>query len=540
LLREQYDSSLLLLLGITGLVLLIACANLANLMLARAAAREREIAVRLALGASRWRLVRQLLSESGLLALVGALAGLLIAVVVSRAIIWFLSTKDNAPQLDLSIDWRVLTFMALVAAATCIIFGLIPALRSSNTEPGAAIKAGGRGMTAGRERFSFQRMLVVAQISISLVLLVGAVLFVRSFRNLVTFDPGFREDHIVVAGMGFYKMHLPTERLKPFQRQLLDEVRAIPGIAGAASTTNIPLWGGSWTLGTQVGSRRSSSKFTWVSPDYFRTLDIPIIAGRDFNLQDTDKSQPVIAVNETFVRTQLGGASPIGTIVRTIAEPGYPETAWRIVAVVKDTRYANLRDDIPPSSYAPASQYPIAGPWTSMMIRSSIPSAAAIAAIKQNLERMHPQLNPSFFEVYQQSIRDGLLRERLMAAVSGFFGALAAILATVGLYGVISYIVARRKNEIGIRMALGAGRGQVVGMILRESGWVLAVGLVVGSALSLLATRSAATLLFGLKANDPSTLLAAAALLAGICVLASYIPARRASKLNPMTTLREE
>lgn len=543
-LRQDYDSSLWLLLGITGLVLLIACANLANLMLARASSRERELAVRLALGASRWRLARQLLSESLLLAFAGALLGGVVASLVSRAIVWFLSTENDGPRLDLTADWRVLGFMAGVAALTCLLFGLLPALRASGAQPGAAMKAGGRGMTAGRDRFSFQRLLVATQIAVSLVLVVGALLFVRSFRNLLTFDPGFREDGIAVMGMGFYKMHLPEGSFKPFQRQLLDEVKAIPGIENAASTTNIPLWGSSWTLGARVagpgGVHEGSSKFTWISPEYFATMGIPLLSGRDLNLQDTDKSTPVLVVNEAFVRTFLSGANPLGAVVRTVAEPGYPATACTIVGVVKNTRYTGLRDEVPPISFAPASQYPINGPWLSMMIRSSLPAAEAVSAVKRNIGRMHPQIIMPFAADYRKSIRDGLVRERMMAALSGFFGGLAAILATIGLYGVISYIVARRKGEIGIRMALGASRGQVMGFILGEAGLVLLGGLAIGAALSLALSRSAATLLFGLKANDPGTLIASVLALGVVSLLASYLPARRASRLDPMTTLREE
>ena len=356
-LREEYDRSLWLLLGITGLVLLIACANLANLMLARASAREREIAVRLALGASPGRLVRQLLAESLLLAAAGAALGVFLASELSAAMVWALATGGDALHLDLRVDWRVLGFTAAVAAATCAVFGLAPALRSSRAEPGAAMKTGGRGLTAGRERFSFQRLLVVSQIAVSLVLLVGALLFVRSLRNLVTFDPGFREKDILIAYVSFYRLHVPEARRELFQRDLLERVRAIPLVESAATTTNVPLSGSSWTLGvrrtTARGEQTGSSKFTWVSPGYLRTMDVALLAGRDFDGRDTATARRVAVVNQTFVRRFLGGANPIGAVLRTVAEPNYPEAEYEIVGVVQDTKYAGLREPRRPSPSPP-------------------------------------------------------------------------------------------------------------------------------------------------------------------------------------------
>ncbi len=543
-LREAYNTSLWLLLAITGFVLLIACTNLTNLLLAKASARERELAVRLALGASRWRLLRQLFAESLLLAASGALAGAFVARFVSRAILWFFSQGDNGPQLDLSFDWRVLAFLSTLAALTCVVFGLFPALRASGAQPGLAIKSGGRGMTSGRDRFSFQRAMVVAQIAVCLVLVTGALLFVRSFRNILTFDPGFQEERISVARLNFSKMHLPQERWKASHQQLLDEIRAIPDIEDAASTTNVPLSGGSWTLGARVtgphGTHEDPSKFTWISPHYFSTLRIPVLAGRDFGIEDTDKSQPVAIVNETFVRKFLGGGNPLGAVVRTIAEPGYPATVYTVVGEVKDTQYAGLRDDVPPVAFAPDSQFPEPAQGMMVMIRSSTPPEAAIHTVKEVLRQSHPQLQIPDSAVYQRSIRDGLVRERMMAALSGFFGGLAVILATIGLYGVISYIVTRRKGEIGVRLALGSSRGQVAGLILRESALVLLAGVAIGSVLAFALTRTASTLLFGLKADDPSTLIAAVSVMAVISLAASYIPAHRASQVDPMATLREE
>ena len=358
LLRDEYDSSLWLLLAITGLVLLIACANLANLMLARASTREREVAVRMALGASRLRLFRQSIAESGLLAVVGTALGIGLSQLLSRILIWSLSTGNNSINLSTETDWRVLLFAASVAASTCIVFGVAPALRSFRAEPVTAMKSGGRGMTGSRERFSIQRLMVVIQISVSLVLLVGALLFVRSFRNLMTLDPGMRESGITFAFIGFGESKVPPERYEEFKSELLDEVRSVPGVIESATTTTVPLLGGSWTHNIRIGSSEGASKFAWVSPDYFKTMGIPLQTGRGFNPNDTATSPRVAVVNQAFIKQFLGGANPIGLTLRTSPEPQYPSAVYEIVGVVPDTKYACLACGIPPQTFAPASQAP--------------------------------------------------------------------------------------------------------------------------------------------------------------------------------------
>jgi predicted permease len=536
---RDYDHSLFLLLGIAALVLLIACTNLANLMLARASVRQREMAVRLALGASRARLMRQLLTESLLLAATGAAMGIALAQSLSRLLVWSFSTEGAEANLQMVTDWRVLLFAAGVAAFTCVIFGIAPALRATRAEPISAMKAGGRGTTGGRGRFSMQRLLVVTQVSVSLVLLVGALLFVRSFRNLMTFNPGMRESGITDAFLGFWQSNLPKERWADFQRELLEEVRSVPGVLNAATTTNTPLLGGSWQHGVHVGSQEGNSKFTWVSPDYFETMGIPVISGRGFTQNDTASSPRVALVNETFVRRYLSGANPIGQTLRTSSEPDYPATVYEIVGVIPDTKYDDLRSETPPMTFAPASQFPGQGPWTVVMIHSNLSSAAVAAAAKRVIAEKHPDLVTQFAD-FQKEIRDGLVEERMMATLSGFFGLLAVLLAVVGLYGVISYIVAMRRNEIGIRMALGASRGDVVGIIVRQTLVVLALGVGVGVVLALVAVRSASSLLFGLRPNDPLTFAGASALLVTIALIASFLPARRASRVDPMVALRYE
>ena len=536
--RTEYDLSLTLLMGITGLVLLIACANLTNLMLARASTREREIAVRLALGASRGRLLRQLLAESVLLAAIGGTLGICLAQFLSRVLVWSFSTEGTQVYLPIGTDWRVLLFAATVAVLTCAFFGLAPALRANSTEPVMAMKTGGRGATCGGERFSLQRLMVVTQIAVSLVLLVGAFSFVRSFRNLVMFDPGMRERGITIAFVGFEPSHITPDRYADFKRQLLEEVRSLPGILAAATTTNVPLLGGSWTHTIHCGSAVGDSKFTWVSPGYFQTMGIPLVMGRDFDQNDTGTSPRVAVVNQMFIR-RFWGVNPMGKTLRTSPEPGYPSTVYRVIGVIPDTKYNSLRGETPPMVFAPASQFPAQVPWTAIMIYSGAPSAMVMAAVRRRIAEKHPEIIVDFGD-FQASIRDGLVLDRLLAMLSGFFGCLAALLAMVGLYGVISYVVARRRNEIGIRMALGAQRGRVLGMVMHEAGRLLALGILIGTALSLIAGRWAGALLFGLKPYDPLTLIAAGALLAATAVVASFLPAHRASKVDPMVALRYE
>ncbi len=536
---RDYDRSLFLLLGIAGLVLLIACTNLANLLLARASGRQREMALRLALGASRGRLLRQLFTESFLLAATGAVLGVALAQFLSRLLVWSFSTEGAGVTLQTVTDWRVILFAAGIAAFTCVIFGIAPALRATRTEPISAMKAGGRGTTGGRERFSLQRLLVVAQVSVSLVLLVGALLFVRSFRNLMTFDPGMRESGITEGFLGFWQSNVPKERWADFQRELLEEVRSVPGVLNAATTTNAPLLGGSWEHGIRTGAQEGNSKFTWVSPEYFETMGIPIIQGRSLTQEDTALSPRVALVNETFVRRYLSGANPIGQTLRTSPEPDYPATVYEIVGIIPDTKYNDLRGQTPPMTFAPAAQMPNQGPWTNIMIHSDLAPAAVAAAAKRVIAEKHPDVVTSFAD-FQKEIRDGLVEERLMATLSGFFGFLGVLLAVVGLYGVISYIVAMRRNEIGIRMALGASRAEVVGIILRQTLVVLALGLGVGVGLALVAVRNAASVLFGLQPNDPLTFASASGLLLIIALIATFLPARRASRVDPMVALRYE
>jgi predicted permease len=315
----------------------------------------------------------------------------------------------------------------------------------------------------------------------------------------------------------------------------------MPGVTNAATTTMVPLTGGSWGHGIDVGPKEGNSHFTWVSPTYFQTMGIPILSGRGFNDNDTQSSPRIAIVNQTFVRNYLDGQNPIGKTVRTKAEPRYPSTLFEIVGVIPDTKYNDLRGDPEPMAFVPALQFPIEadGPGLGMVISSTLPSAVISENIKRALASSHPEIRTRFFEL-QQQIRNNLLRERLLAILSGFFGILAAVLVMVGLYGVVSYLVTRRRNELGIRIALGSTRRQIISLVMRDAGRMLAIGTVVGAFVSLLTTRGAGSILFGLKSWDPASLGFAVALLAIVAVIASFLPAFRAARLNPVEALRRE
>lgn len=540
-LRDTYDSSLWILLAITGLVLLIACANLANLMLARANARQREVAVRMALGATRTRLLLQLLIESSLLAVMGALLGIALAQFFSRLLIRALTTGNDSITLTVHTDWRVLLFATAVAILTCAVFGTLPAFRASKADPIDALKSGDGHATGRRDRFSIQRVMVTTQVAVSMVLLVTALLFMRSFRNLMTVDPGMREEGISVGFFNVLHSKIDPAHVEDFKRQLLNDVRSIPGVTNAAITTMVPLNGGSWGHGVTVGPKEGNSHFTWVSPTYFQTMGIPVLSGRNFNDNDTQSSPRVAIVNQTFVRNFLDGQNPIGKTVRTAAEPRYPSTLFEIVGIIPDTKYNDLRGDPEPMAFVPVMQFPIEadGPGLAMVISSTLPSAIVSENIKRTIASSRPEIRTHFFEL-QSAVRKNLLRERLLAILSAFFGALAILLVMVGLYGVVSYLVSRRRNELGIRIALGSTRQQIISLVMRDAGRMLAIGIAVGAFVSLLATRGAGSILFGLRSWDLTSLSFSVALLAIVATVASFLPAFRAARLDPVEALRRE
>jgi len=541
-LRSDSETSLWLLLGISGLVLLIACANLANLMLARASARERQITIRRALGATRWRMVRELLSESLLLAAAGSICGLFLAFAISRMLVAFISTQQNPIFLDLGIDWRVLAFTTALAVLTTISFGLAPALRATRAEPATLLQSGSRGSTGGRERFSLRRILIVSQVGLSVVLLMGALLFVRSLRNLTTLNVGFQQTGILVTSVDFDRLHLPEERYTEYKRDLVKQVQAIPGVEFAAHAMLVPFGGSSWNDDVINEGSDQDAGVAWINYlglGYFKTVGTPLLAGRDFDDRDTGTSVKVAIVNQAFVRKILKGADPLGKRFRIHEPPGKLRPLYDIVGVTGDNKFQNMHEEFLPFMYFPATQQEKPSPDDMILIRSSLPLTGLMASLKQTIADVNPSIDLEFL-VFKTRIQNSLIQDELMATLSGFFGFLAALLAAIGLYGVMSYMVIQRTKEIGIRMAIGAERFDVLRMILREATVLTVIGLVFGIGLALGAAQAAKSLLFGLKPRDPLTLVMAVATLSAVAALASFLPAYRASKLDPLTALRYE
>jgi predicted permease len=538
---RQYDTSLWLLLGATALLLLITCANLANLLLARATAREREIAVRLALGASRARLVRQLLAESLLVAVLGTAAGALVAGWLSRFIVGMLSTGNAQVFLDFRIDWRIFALMGGLAILTALVFGLAPALRATQTAPADAMKTGGRSSTDSRERFGLRRSLVVVQVALSLVLVVGALLFARTLRNLSTVDVGFQPDGLVAVYYDLQRAAIPATGRLAFDEEILDRLRALPAVKAAAQISIVPLSGNLWNERIIVDgvTQQAPVDFNRVSPGYFRTMGIEVLRGRDFSARDTKSSPLVALVTPLFARTYFGGGDPIGRQFQIELPPGQPNPVYQVVGIVADVKNRTLRTELAPIVYLPSSQDPEPDLYPAFIVRTDGSLSATTSQVTQATAAIDPSIVIQY-DTVEEDMRNLLLPERLMATLSIFFGLLAALLATIGLYGVLSYMVARRRNEIGIRMALGADVRAVVGLILREAGVLVIVGLVIGSVLAAVSGRAASALLFGLSASDPLTMALAAALLVTVAALASWIPAIRAARVDPNVALREE
>jgi predicted permease len=422
---------------------------------------------------------------------------------------------------------------------TCVLFGLAPALRATGIAPSQVMNASGRGLTWSRERFGFRRALVVSQIALSLVLVAGALLFVRSLRNLLTLDPGFSQSGILIVNVDFSKFNVPKDQREDYKRQTLERATAVPGVDSGALAEIVPVSGNGWNQSIMLdGEQKGLSVLNRVSPGYFRTIGTPLIAGRDFSQQDTATSPKVAIVNEAFAKKYLG-VNAIGKTFKMDHGVGDPDPTYEVVGVTKNAKYSDMREDFQPGGFFPEAQDPRPDQFTQIMIRSDVPFETLRDSIKRNLAELNPAIAIDF-HVFKTQIRDGLLRERLMATLSGFFGLLAGVLAIIGLYGVISYMVARRTSEIGVRMALGATPQNVLNMILGEAGVLLAIGLATGTIITAAATRTAKAMLYGLKPYDPATLAMAVIGLALVAVAASYIPAHRAARLQPMIALREE
>jgi putative ABC transport system permease protein len=542
--RKEYREALTVLMAIVGVVLLIACANLANLLLARGVARHREIAIRIALGSGRGRLLRQLLTESLVLSLTGAVLGILFAQWGARLLVGLLSSGWNKAFLDLSIDSRVLAFTTGVAILTGLLFGLAPAWRGTRVNPQSAMKANARGMIEGG-KLGLGKALVVVQVALSLILVIGAGLMLGTLFRLETLDPGFEREHVLLVGVDLRNGHYPPTRLGAVFEEMLEHLRALPGVRSASASAATPIDNSLEAHDLQVEGYTSKGKEdteaydNLVSDRFFETLGTDLVAGRDFSVHDTPESPRVSIVNQTLARKFFAGQDPIGRRYRT-GSGEKPGNLVEIIGVVKDAKYVEIREHIHATDYYAVSQNANPGESITFELRVAAGTpTAVIPAVKSSIAEINRDISLEFKTLALQ-VDESLARERLLATLSGFFGGLALVLAMIGLYGVMSYNVTRRQNEIGIRMALGAEPGRVLRMVMGEVAVLIGIGLTVGLGAAMATTRFVASFLYGLTPNDPLTLSLAVALLAGVASLAGYLQARRASRLEPLTALREE
>ena len=541
--RREIENPLWILLASTGLVLVIACANLANLLLARASAREREVALRQAVGASRKRLVAQLMSESSLLAGCGAVLGALVAYLLSRTMVLFLRQGEEQLAMTLSIDWRVLGFTAALAFGTCLLFGLTPAVRATNAPPADAMR-GGRGTASAAESHGLRRTLVVAQVALSLVLLVGALLFGQSLRNILSAETGMVSDSVLIATINARLPEIEPERRLTVFRRLEERISALPDVESCAAALYTPFSGSGWNQSVHADDDPSSTGgqdawFNRVGPGYFQTLRTPLLAGRDIDPADDGTSPQGAVVNQKFAKDLFGDANPIGRTFRYEARAGISDPTFQIVGLVADTKYYELREDPLPFVYLPFARDEADRAELSFIVRARGSLAGAMAGVRQRMEEINGGLLVDF-DILELEMSRSVVRERLMANLSGGFGLLAALLSTLGLYGVMSYMVARRRNEIGVRMALGAERRDIRSLVFGEAGRLLTIGLALGLAGSFALSRFAESLLFGLEPNDGMTLALGCALLAATAFGAALMPVRRAASLDPAVVLRDE
>lgn len=544
-LRARYDVPLWLLLGVAGVVLLIACANLANLLLARMSAREREMAVRLALGASRARLTQQVLVESLLLAGAGAIAGAWLAPSFSRGIISLITSEANPLFVDLSPDWRVIGFLAGVTVMTTLLFGLAPALKAARVPPGSVIKGAGRGLI-GRASLRGRHLLVGTQVALSLVLLVVGLLFARSLYNLLTEDAGFEPSGILEADVDMRPLRLNGAARATLRDDILRRLRETPGVAGVATVTSVPFVGNWWRNvyfpAEGGGHSRVMTRFNRVSGGYFATVSTPLVAGRDFDPAiDTPTALRVAIVNQAFVEKHLHGATALGVEFRPEgAKDGEPGALiFRIIGVVGNTKHGGLREDFDPFVYVAESQMAEAGAYFNFFLRSRRSAASLMPAVRAAMPQINAGMAFHFHDVGQVT-RETIAQDRLMALLCGAFAVLGAVLATIGVYGVMAYTLARRRAEIGVRLALGASRPAIVRMVIRQTVLVVTAGVIAGTLIALAGSRVAASLLYELEPADPVTYLAAGLSLLAVALTAAYIPAYRVSRTNPTIALRQD
>lgn len=538
--------SLFILLGAVGFVLLIACANVANLMLARIGGRQREIAVRTALGASRLRIVRQLLTESFMIAVAGGAAGLLLAV---WAVSWLVSLgPETIPRLhEISVDTRVATFTLLVSAATGLLFGLAPALQISKPAFTDALKESGR-TTAGLRKSRLRSALVVSEVALSLVLLVGAGLLIRSFAKLNQVDPGFNSDRVLTLGVSLLANKYPTnENVATFYSQILERSATVPGVISAAATSELPFSGNNtndyFTIEGRPPIAKESEPLTEyrvVTPRYFQSMGIPLLSGRDFSETDTKQSPNVVVINEEFVRRHFGSEDPLGHRLKL---QGQQRDPLLIVGVVGNVRHFGLDEQPTAEAYVPFLQDPLSLNYRSMTIvaRTKSEDPAVVAgSLRATLASMDKSLPVYAVKPMTEYIGDSLARRRFNTVLLVAFSGVALVLAAIGIYGVISYGVSQRTHEMGIRMAIGAQRSDVLKLVLRQAMIVVLAGVGIGLLASWALTRLIKSLLFNVSVTDPLTFAVIAALIILVALVACLIPARRATKVDPLLALRYE
>jgi predicted permease len=532
--------------AVVGLVLLIACANIASLMLARTAARNKEIAVRKALGASRGRLIRQLLTECILLSSAGAVLGILFARWGNALLVSYISTGRNQVFLDLSLDARVLGFTALVAILTGTLFGVLPAIRSTRVSLSSAMKGGQTEESDRRVRFRPGKWIVALQVALSLVLLVTAGLFLRSFVKLTTLDIGFDRTNVLLVQANLKTANVRPEQHAAVFEDLENRLRSLPGAVSVSRSVTTPISNFVWNEFVRVDSSNAPTGddalvyFNYVSPSYFHTMRTPLLAGRGFAASDASAAPRVAMVNQALARKFFAGLNPIGRYLRhDPIEAGQSSPTFLIVGIVKDAKYESLREDSYATAFFPIAQIPEHAEEQTFEIRSQPQPALLIPAIQETVAAVNKEI-PLEFRTLAKQVDDSLVQERLLATLSGFFGGLALFLAMIGLYGALSYLVTLRRTEFGIRMALGALPGSILSLVMRDVAAVLVGGLAGGVALSFVAVRLLQKMLFGLNAHDPLTAVTAIVVLCAVALLAGCLPARRAMRVDPMVALRCE
>jgi len=534
-LRNRFSRPLQVLMAVVGLVLLIACGNVANLLLARAAVRRKEIGVRLALGASRGRVVRQLLTESVLLAAMGGFLGLFLANLAGKVLLTLISTSDSPVTIALRPDVRILLFTSATALLTGILFGLMPALQATRSDVKPALAKG----------FRLSQGLVIAQVALSLILLTSAGLLVRSLRNLKDLDAGFRRDRVLSVSIRVDQRDRAPAAWAALHTRVYQDLNAIPGVMSASLDLCGLLTGCARTSPIRLPGRIAEDgqeeqvRVLPVSPNYFQTVGMQIIAGRGFESGDRPGVQEVVVVNQSMARHYFPGQDAVGKRLSlgTTKDGGKLIYPLEIVGVVRDAKLDGVRDDAPQLLFQSYVQNP--GHFYSAEIRTGPESVGVAAAVRRVIEADRT-LEVRSVRTLTEQLEETLVPERMIAKLSSFFGGLALLLAAVGLYGTMSYAVARRTNEIGIRMAVGAGQHDVVWMVLREVALLVVTGLALGIPAALAASRMVESYLFGLSPNDPLTLLLAVSVLLSVVAVAGYLPARRAAGIDPMVALRVE